>query len=139
MEENEILEDYGKIYFEKNLPDSCETCPFNYDTISCMALTYGDRPEELTHCLDGDEGYKRRFSKCPLKQLAEKDKEIEYLKRKWAITKDCLKRKDEELPHHDKMLRHQICEKIRENSHPYGFGYIIDCEILDQIEKGEIE
>lgn len=90
-------------------------------------------------------------------QLAEKDKEIEYLKRKWNITKDCLKRKDEELPHHDKMLSHQICEKIREKIKEMDYGDGIASQtpstliavgtrkailedvkkILDQIEKGE--
>lgn len=71
-------------------------------------------------------------------QLAEKDKKIEYLKRKWDITKDCLKRKEEELPHHDKMLCHQICEKIREWYREQELimeEWLIDC--LDQIEKGE--
>lgn len=80
-------------------------------------------------------------------ELKKKDKEIEYLKRKWAITKDCLKRKEEELPHHDKKLCHQICEKIKANSLFYtakikGVLYAVmkkdDLKyILDQIEKGE--
>lgn len=84
-------------------------------------------------------------------QLAEKDKKIEYLKRKWAITKDCLKRKDEELSYHDKMLSRQICEKIREWCEQNEFevenaDQSSDCVVytykklfkkLDQIEKGE--
>ena len=65
---------YGNIYFEKNLPKNCGECPFNYDGISCKALDYIDRPDELTRCLDSKYGNtipsgicNRRYSKCPLK------------------------------------------------------------------------
>jgi hypothetical protein len=65
---------YGNIYFEKNLPKNCGECPFNYDSISCMALDYDDRPDELERCLDSMYGNtvpsaicNRRYSKCPLR------------------------------------------------------------------------
>lgn len=75
---NKITKPYGYIFFEKNLPKNCGECPFNYDSISCNALDYDDRPDELSDCLDSLYGNiapsairNRRFSKCPLKLKGE--------------------------------------------------------------------
>lgn len=61
-----IAKKYGKIYFEKNLPQCCGECPFNYDTIACLALSYDERDEELSDCLDGNN---KKYSKCPIRLL----------------------------------------------------------------------
>lgn len=75
----------------------------------------------------------------------EKDKEIEELK---AIVEGIKTLKESGCKIEDfimidtKEIRHQICEKIREEAFPYYYlgkvrGFIVDMELLDQIEKGE--
>lgn len=151
---NTIKKPYGNIYFEKEIPDGCRGCPFNYDTIRCEALEYDYRDEELTKCLDGDAI--TRYSKCPLKLTAEKDAEIELLKNvldnlKGEKASDTLVNAvnavyEPLLEQMVKNARHQVCEEIRKFIHTNKFmdwwsEDFIDVkkfmDKLDQIEKGE--
>ena len=64
------------VFYVDELPNSCNErdCPFNYDTISCLAKTFGEgdsykpRDRELEECLD-ENG--KRYSKCPLRLISE--------------------------------------------------------------------
>ena len=93
-----------------------------------------------------EEKYKKQWN-----QLAEKDKEIEKLKAITSAIKTATEAgiKIKDLISIDTSdIRHQVCDEIRKQEIRYRYdsntnsvigGYFIDKEILDQIEKGEME
>ena len=82
-------------------------------------------------------------------QLAEKDKEIEELKKDLKSQKgladlySTIAGTNATKMSIEKATRHQICEEIRKSPFLYAVqegepqGYFVDAKVLDQIEKGE--
>ena len=103
----------------------------------CYQETFGNLEQE-----GFDKGYKKALDECE-EQLAEKDKEIEKLRKESEdyviIERNFYNNLQEQLTEMKqikemlKQSRHQICEEIREKTQ-----YFDDCwkikEILDQIE-----
>lgn len=159
---NEELDEYVKkiVKLKERMEDKDKV-------IKSLEQQLAEKDKEIEHLKDCNESLSNKFDKESdmqneidiLKynvegleqQLAEKDEEIERLKAEikelkddnWELRKDFNKKAyDYILKDHNKDIRHQVCEEIRDYIHSKecqikGMEFILLLCKLDQIERGE--